>query len=192
MTACQECGYTVKITVTSNGLVIVGLELQGIAVLLGCLSAYSIWRTLKEMSLANQASVSERLASQSMEILKYIADDPELYEYFYENKPLVVEPPVRTKVLCCAEIMANFLEHIFLQRPSLPVASQEADALCPRSLFSESCCQGVCHRTPSLVCRCLPEFHRYGARPNQESDMTRHRGGLYGSTGSGSLCATGR
>jgi len=65
MTACQECGYTVKITVTSNGLVIVGLELQGIAVLLGCLSAYSIWRTLKEMSLANQASVSESLASQS-------------------------------------------------------------------------------------------------------------------------------
>jgi hypothetical protein len=31
-----------------------------------------------------------------------------------------------TKVLCCAEIMANFLEHIFLQRPSLPVASHEA------------------------------------------------------------------
>jgi hypothetical protein len=121
---CQECGYTVKITVTSNGLVIVGLELQGIAILLGCLSAYSIWRSLKEMSLANQASVSERLASQSIEILKYIADDPQLYEYFYKNKPLVVETPTRTKVLCYAEIMANFLEHIFLQRPSF--ASQDA------------------------------------------------------------------
>ena len=111
---------------TSNSLVIVGLELQGIVILLGSISAYSIWRTLKEMSLANQASVSERLASQSIEILKYIADDPQLYEYFYKNKPLVVETPTRTKVLCCAEIMANFLEHIFLQRPSIPVASQEA------------------------------------------------------------------
>jgi hypothetical protein len=99
--------------VTSNGLVIVGLELQGIAILLGCLSAYSIWRTLKEMSLANQASVSESLASQSIEILRYIADDPQLYEYFYKNKPLVVETPTRTKVLCSAEIMPNFLEHIF-------------------------------------------------------------------------------
>jgi hypothetical protein len=106
--------------------VIVGLELQGIVILLGCISAYSIGRTLKEMSLANQASVSERLASQSIEILKYIADDPQLYEYFYKNKPLAVEIPTRTKVLCCAEIMANFLEHIFLQRPSLPVASQAA------------------------------------------------------------------
>jgi hypothetical protein len=138
MTACQECGYTVKITVTSNGLVIVGLELQGIAILLGCLSAYSIWRTLKEMSLANQASVSESLASQSIEILRYIADDPQLYEYFYKNKPLVVETPTRTKVLCSAEIMANFLEHIFLQRPSLPVASQEAWMRYVRDHYSAS------------------------------------------------------
>jgi hypothetical protein len=76
----------VKITVTSNSLVI-GLELQGNAILLSCLSAYSIWRTLKEMSLANQASVSERLASQSIEILKYLDDDPQLYGYFYKNKP---------------------------------------------------------------------------------------------------------
>jgi hypothetical protein len=81
MTAGRYGGsYTVKKTMTSNRLVIVGLELQGGAILLGCVSAYSIWRTLKEMSLANQASVSERLASQSIEILKYIADDPKLYE----------------------------------------------------------------------------------------------------------------
>ncbi|MGA7925913.1 MAG: hypothetical protein WCA20_07950 [Candidatus Sulfotelmatobacter sp.] len=105
---------------------IVGLEIQSIAILLGGLSAYSIWQTLKEMSLANRASVSESLASQSFEILRYISDDPQLYEYFYKNKPLVDETPTRTKVLCCAEIMANFLEHIFLQRPSLPVASHDA------------------------------------------------------------------
>ena len=103
-------------TVTSNGLVIIGLEIQGIAILLGGLSAYSIWKTLKETSLANQASVSQSLASQSFEILTYIADNPQLYEYFYRNKELGDEDPARTKVLCCAEIMANSLEHIFLQR----------------------------------------------------------------------------
>ncbi len=135
---CEECGYTVKITVTSNGLVIVGLELQGVAILLGCLSAYSIWRTLKEMSLANQASISVRLASQSIEIPKYIADDPQLYEYFYKNKPLLVGTPTDTKVLCCTEIMANFLEHIFLQRPSLPVASQGAWMRYVRDHYSAS------------------------------------------------------
>jgi hypothetical protein len=128
----------VKITVTSNSPVIVGLYLQGIAILLGGLSAYTIWRTLKEMSLANQASVSERLASQSFEILKYLADDPQLYEYFYKNKPLVAEIPTVTKVLCCAEIMANFLEHVFFQRPSLPVASQEAWMRYVRDHYSAS------------------------------------------------------
>ena len=107
-------------------LVIVGLELQGVAILLGCLSAYSIWRQLKEMSLANQAAVSESLAPQSFEILRYIADDPLLYEYFYDNTPLVAETAARTRILCYAEIMSNFLEHIVLQTPSLPGASQEA------------------------------------------------------------------
>ena len=137
-TRWEHVRYTVKITMTSNGPVIVGLELQGVAILLGCLSAYSIWRTLKEMSLANQASISERLASQSIEILKYIADDPQLYEYFYKNKPLVVETPTPPKVLCYAEIMTNFLEHIFLQRPSLPSASQGAWIRYVRDHYSAS------------------------------------------------------
>jgi hypothetical protein len=112
--------------ITYNGLVVIGLELQGVAGLLSFVSTYAIWRTVKETSLANQASVSERLASQSFEILRDIAVDPQLYEYFYENKPLVDETSNRVKVLCFAEIMANFLEHIFLQKPSLPVSSQEA------------------------------------------------------------------
>ena len=78
------------------------------------------------MSLANQASVSQSLASQSFEALTYIADNPELYEFFYRNKELGDEDPTRTKVLCCVEMMANSLEHIFLQRPSLPDTSQDA------------------------------------------------------------------
>jgi len=41
-TRWEHVRYTVKITMTSNGPVIVGLELQGVAILLGCLSAYSI------------------------------------------------------------------------------------------------------------------------------------------------------
>ena len=90
-------------TVTSNGLVIIGLEIQGIAILLGGLSAYSIWKTLKETSLANQASVSQSLASQSFEILTYIADNPQLYEYFYRNKELGDEDPAHESPLLCRD-----------------------------------------------------------------------------------------
>lgn len=105
--------YTVKIIVTSNGLVIVGLELQGIAILLGGLSAYSIWLTLKAMSLANQASVSESPASQSFEILRYIADDPQLYEYFYKNKALQSKLPHELKSSAMQKSWLTFVSTLF-------------------------------------------------------------------------------
>jgi hypothetical protein len=73
-----------------------------------------------------QATVSERLASQSIEILKHVAVTPGLYEYFYENRPLAEDETNRTYIICSAEIMANFLEHIVLQMESLPPASREA------------------------------------------------------------------
>jgi hypothetical protein len=125
-------------TMSSDIIAIAGLDLQGITVLLGGVSAYCIWRPLTALALAGQANANERLASQSIEISKYIADDPLLYEYFYENKPPLDERPERAKVLCCAEIVANFLEHIVLQRPSLPRTSREAWMLYVRDHYNGS------------------------------------------------------
>jgi hypothetical protein len=113
-------------TMSSSVTGLFGLYLQGIAVLLGCVSAYYIWRQLTQLVLSGQASVSERLASQSIEIIEYIADDPRLYEYFYQNEERSVGGSEGIKVLCCAEIFANFLEHVVLQRLSLPRTSRDA------------------------------------------------------------------
>ena len=55
---------------SSNLLGIASLRLQCIAVLLGCVSAYYIWRQLMVVALAGQANISERLATQSIEIIK--------------------------------------------------------------------------------------------------------------------------
>jgi hypothetical protein len=82
-----------------------GLYLQTIVVLLGCANAYYIWRQLTLLVLSGQASVNERLASQSIEIIKYIADDPQLYEYFYLNKELSADVTELNKVFCCAEML---------------------------------------------------------------------------------------
>ena len=124
---------------TANAVAIIGLYFQAVVVLLGCVSAYYIWRQLAQIVVSGQASVSEQLASQSIEIVKYIADDPRLYDYFYENKKLAADAPERIKVLCCAEIVANFLEHVVLQRPSLPQASRGAWMLYVRDHYSASC-----------------------------------------------------
>ena len=40
-----------------------------------------------------------------------------LYEYFYKDKPLVLETPTSTKVLCYAEIMPTFLSTFFSRGP---------------------------------------------------------------------------
>lgn len=125
-------------SLSSNLMGIFSLGLQGAAVLIGAVSAYYIWLQLAAVALAGQANVSEGLASQSIDILKCVADDPRLYEYFYENKPLSDDSPERPKVLCCTEIVANFLEHIVLQRPSLPISSKEAWMLYVRDHYLAS------------------------------------------------------
>lgn len=104
----------------------VGLILQGVTVLLNGFSAFYIWRQLKILALAGQAQVSENLASKSIDILRHLAGTSHHYEYFYENRPFQGDGPDRTYVLCSAEIVANFLEHIVLQRDSLPLSSREA------------------------------------------------------------------
>ena len=110
---------------SANTLGMVAIELQALAVMLGWMNA-NYWRHVTIGVLAVRANASERLATRSSEILKYIADDPSLYGFFYENKPLVGEQHERVKVLCCAEIMAHFLEHIVLQKRSLPKTSRDA------------------------------------------------------------------
>lgn len=123
---------------SANVMSFIGLILQGSTVLLYGFSVYYIWLQLKAVALTGQANVSERLASQSIDILRHVAQSPRLYEYFYENKALQEDEPDRTAVLCSVEIMANFLEHITLQRESLPKASREAWMLYVRDHYNAS------------------------------------------------------
>jgi len=115
----------------------VAIELQALAVMLGWMNA-NYWRHVTIGVLAVRANASERLATRSSEIIKYIADDPSLYGYFYENKPLVGEQQERVKVLCCAEIMTHFLEHIVLQKRSLPKTSRVAWMVYVRERYAMS------------------------------------------------------
>ena len=117
---------------------ILGILLQGTTVLLAGFTVYYIWRQFRTVALMAQSNASERLASQSIEILRHVAVTPHLYEYFYENKMLDAGEPNRTFVLCSAEIMANFLEYIVLQMESLPVGSRNAWTLYVRDHYTSS------------------------------------------------------
>jgi hypothetical protein len=113
-------------TAPPDTIATIGLILHAVTVLLAASSAYYIWRQLRAVVYSGQENLSERLASQSIEIIQLIASDSKLYGYFYSRKPLLDEEVIHSKVLCYAEIVANFLEHVFLQRDGLPTASREA------------------------------------------------------------------
>ena len=66
--------------------------------------------------------VHERLYSQSLEIMKFFAEHPEVYPYFYENKPLAnaANEMERLRVLSTAEMVSGFMELVALQVEQQP------------------------------------------------------------------------
>jgi hypothetical protein len=63
-----------------------------------------------------------RLCDQSLEILRFLAEEPNAYDYFYSRKVLEDngDTELRIFTLYAAEAIANFLEHITLQQVNLP------------------------------------------------------------------------
>jgi len=66
------------------------------------------------------SDTNSRLCDQSFELIRFLAEKPETYDYFYNAKPLKEDDPNRVFILYAAEALANFLEHLVLQRQNLP------------------------------------------------------------------------
>jgi len=74
-------------------------------------------RKIREAAWSNMHS---KLCDQSFELLKFLSEYPSAYDYFYHRRQLQVNDPERVMVLCIAEALANFLEHLLLQKDQLP------------------------------------------------------------------------
>jgi hypothetical protein len=57
-----------------------------------------------------------KLYAQAFEIMKLIAEHPQIRPYLYDNKDYSKEDPNYNQIMCFAEILADFLEHISLQK----------------------------------------------------------------------------
>lgn len=104
----QDCYNFINIiiSVISLAVTIIGLRV-----------AYIQIRKLRKDTWSNMHS---RLCDQSFEILKFFNDNPITYDYFYNNKELDENSPDKVTVLYSAEALANFLEHLLLQKENLP------------------------------------------------------------------------
>ena len=79
-------------------------------------------RQVEVMLAQIREDVHERLYSQSLEIMKFFAEHPEVRPYFYDNKRLAsaANEPERLKVLSTAEMVSGFMELVALQIEQQP------------------------------------------------------------------------
>jgi hypothetical protein len=73
---------------------------------------------IKQARTTIQGSTNARLMSESLEILRFLADHPENYDYFYKCKSPHEAPSETLK--CIAEMFSNYMEHVVQQLTTMP------------------------------------------------------------------------
>jgi hypothetical protein len=92
------------------------------AVIGGVFALKATKRQVEVMLLQSRGDVNERLYNQSLEIMRFFAENPELRPYFYDSKDLSKAPTdlEKLKVLSTAEMVSGFMELVSLQMAEQP------------------------------------------------------------------------
>lgn len=95
-------------------------------VLAGVFALKATKRQVEVMLEQIREDVHERLYSQSLEIMKFFAENPEVRPYFYDNKDLAAagNEMERLKVLSTAEMVSGFMELVALEIRQQPAEIQ--------------------------------------------------------------------
>ena len=93
------------------------------AVLGGVFALKATKRQVEVMLLQSRGDVNERLYSQSLDIMRFFAENPEVRPYFYDNKPInqAGSELEKLRVLSTAEMVAGFMELVALQIEDQPL-----------------------------------------------------------------------
>ena len=90
---------------------------------------FVIWGTNKQtMALMTETSgnVNERLYNQNLEIMRFLAEHPNLYPYFFSNKEIgeSMSETEKEQVHCTAVMIVGFMNLIAVQIEELPEAQR--------------------------------------------------------------------
>jgi hypothetical protein len=88
--------------------------------------AIFVWRQLQQVERTIRGDTHERLTTESFEVLKFLASNPESYPYFYEGKTSNEEGTHHHFVLYAAEMITNYLEHVVSQKDDMSAADWKA------------------------------------------------------------------
>jgi|SRR5882724_3866746 len=92
------------------------------SVLGGVFALKATKRQIEVMLRQGRGDVNERLYSQSLEIMRFFAENPEIRPYFYDNRDLNQAETEREKqrVLSTIEIVSGFMELVALHLADQP------------------------------------------------------------------------
>ncbi len=92
------------------------------AVIGGVFALKATKRQVEVMLLQSRGDVNERLYNQSLTIMRFFAENPELRAYFYDNKELgkAESELEKLKVLSTVEMVSGFMELVALQLAEQP------------------------------------------------------------------------
>jgi hypothetical protein len=77
-----------------------------------------VLRQIKQVEHSIQSNTNERLTNESLEILRFLAEHPETYDYFYNGKEPMGD--VNNMLKYATEMIVNYMEHVVLQKETLP------------------------------------------------------------------------
>ena len=111
-------------TVVAAGAGIIGAVIG--AALGGVFALKAAKRQVDVMLRQSRGDVNERLYNQSLAIMVFFAEHPEVRPYFYDNKDLNEAPSEleKLKVLSTAEMVSGFMELVALQLAEQPAEIQ--------------------------------------------------------------------
>jgi hypothetical protein len=83
---------------------------------------FVVWQ-IRQVDRSVRSNTHERLTNESLDILRFLADHPSTYDYFYGGKPIPAQDDNTLKY--ATEMIANYLEHVVMQMETLPTEMQK-------------------------------------------------------------------
>src|SRR6476659_8876519 len=79
----------------------------------------AVFIQIRKLREAVWGETNGRLCDQSLELLRFLAEKPDTYDFFYRGIEAGDDHPDRVFILYASETIANFIEHVALQKPTL-------------------------------------------------------------------------
>jgi hypothetical protein len=93
---------------------------------------------IKQVNKTMRATANDRLANESLLIMRYLSDNSGLYDYFYNGKMPEPQREDDEKLKYATEMIANYIEHITLQTAELDKSMQSAWMNYIKDLYTNS------------------------------------------------------